>query len=178
MMPQKKNPDSLELIRGKAGRIFGDLTALITMQKGLPLTYAKDLQEDKEPLFDAVDTALDCITIFGHVLNGLLVKTKKMADMGDGMIYATELADYLTRKGVPFREAHHLVGNIVREALEKGLSLNELSLNAYHQHSELFEDDLYDFLNAEHSVDLRCVDGGTGLEAVERQLKAAEARVK
>ena len=178
MMPQKKNPDSLELIRGKTGRVFGDLTALLTIQKGLPLTYAKDLQEDKEPLFDAVDTALDCITVFGRVLDGLVLKSEKMADMGDSLIYSTELADYLTRKGMPFREAHRLVGGIVRETVEKGLNLDELPMKVYKRHSELFEEDLYDFLNAKRSVNLKSIDGGTGLAAVEQQIRTAEAIIQ
>ncbi|TET32110.1 MAG: argininosuccinate lyase [Planctomycetota bacterium] len=173
MMPQKKNPDSLELVRGRTGRVFGDLIALLTFQKGLPLTYQKDMQEDKEPLFDAIGALSDCLEIFAGVLDGLKLNPDRMAEMGDE-IFATDLADYLTRKGMPFREAHHVVGELVLHAEISGGKLSGLSLETYRKHSGLFEEDLFSLFDAAHSADLRAITGGTAKEAVEKQITAAE----
>ena len=178
MMPQKKNPDSLELIRGKTGRVYGDLIGLLTVMKGLPLTYSKDLQEDKEPLFDAVDSVRDCLVLFGRILDGFVLNEKRIENSMDSFLFATELADYLTHKGMPFRKAHRIVGMLVSTAKERGSKLEDLPLDVYRSQSELFEHDLYSFLNGKHAVELRNLEGGTSFNAVQRQIKKAGALLK
>jgi len=173
MMPQKKNPDSLELIRGKTGRVYGDLMTLLTIQKGLPLTYGKDLQEDKEPLFDALDTARDCAMVFVGVVETMKVKRNRMRDALDGNLYATDLADALVRRGVPFRDAHHIVGGLVGTAVARGISIIDLPWEEFEKASAHFRKDDIARLTPESSTDARNVSGGTARQSVTDQLTAA-----
>lgn len=177
MMPQKKNPDSLELIRGKTGRVYGDLMALLTTMKGAPLTYSKDMQEDKEPLFDALDTAAICLDVFGGAWAGMTLKSARMEAVVDSGALATDLADYLVRKGLPFREAHHVIGQLVRNALSADQALTELSLGDLQAASPHFAEDALGLLNVRASLALRNIEGGTGPEAVRDQLSLARARL-
>jgi len=174
MMPQKKNPDSLELIRGKTGRVYGNLVALLTVMKGIPLTYSKDMQEDKEPLFDTVDTLWMSLEVFSGVWDSMDLKTKRTAAAMDGMILATDLADYLTRKGVPFRECHHIVGGIVKRAIEEGVRLESLSMDVLKEASDVFEDDVRDILSHTASTDARDVEGGTSRRSVDAQISSGK----
>ena len=174
LMPQKKNADSLELIRGKTGRVVGDLVALLMVLKGLPSTYNKDLQEDKEVLFDAIDTLEMTLPIAAGVIETLIIHPKRMkAALTDEML-ATELADYLVMRGVPFREAHHLVGQVVQKALAQNVSLRDLPLFDYQTVSKLFHRDLMDWLDFERGVERRTSIGGTSRASVETQIVAAE----
>lgn len=171
MMPQKKNPDSLELIRGKTGRVYGNLMALLTVMKGLPLTYSKDLQEDKEPFFDTVDTVHQVLEVFAGAWRTMAVHTDRMREALDGTVVATDLADYLVRKGLPFRETHRIVGRLVRTAHSRGRRLDELDLRTLHSECDLFEADVAESLRVEASVNRRELDGGTGYEAVAAQIR-------
>lgn len=175
MMPQKKNPDSLELIRGKTGRVYGDLIALLTTMKGAPLTYSKDMQEDKEPLFDALDTATICLDVFGGAWAGMTLNAERMESVVDPGALATDLADYLVGKGLPFRDAHHVVGALVRSALSADRSLTELTLEELQDASPHFSEDALSLLNVRSSLALRNIQGGTGPEAVRAQLAEARA---
>ncbi len=173
MMPQKKNPDSLELIRGKTGRVYGNLMALLTTMKGLALTYSKDLQEDKEPVFDSFETVCDCLDVFAAAWQSMTVNTARMTAAVDDTTLATDVADYLVRKGMPFREAHHVVGELVAETLAGGKRLGSLELVDFERHSERFEQDVLSLLSVERSLELRDIQGGTGPQAVHEQLAAA-----
>jgi argininosuccinate lyase len=176
LMPQKKNPDALELIRGKAGRIFGHQTALLATLKGLPLAYNKDLQEDKEAVFDTVDTVKDSLAVATIVLKNLRLNEMRTKSASKrGYLNATELADYLVRKGVPFREAHDLVGKIVLKAIEKGIELNQLSLAEMNEFSTIIEDDVFFALSLEQTLASKHQIGGTAPERVFEELKAAKA---
>ncbi len=178
LMPQKKNPDALELIRGKAGRVFAHLTALLITLKGLPMTYNKDLQEDKEGLFDAVRTTETCIRMFRRVLETLHVCTDRMGSAArDGYMNATELADYLAAKGMPFRQAHRLVGKLVLRALELHLPLEKLPLAQYRSFSPLFSEDVYVCLRLEKALAKRRSSGGTAPSAVRRAVKRFRRRI-
>ena len=175
LMPQKKNPDSLELIRGKTGRLTGHLVSLLVMMKGLPTGYYRDLQEDKEPLFDAVDTLGLALTIMAGVVRTLRPNAQRMeAVLSDGML-ATDLSDYLVRKGVPFRQAHGLVGEAIREAEERGVPLRGLPLEGFQAISSAFDSDLYSVFEFRSAVEARDVDGGTASSAVDLQLQRARA---
>jgi argininosuccinate lyase len=174
LMPQKKNPDSMELVRGKAGRVFGDLTALLTTLKGLPLAYNKDMQEDKEAVFDAFDTTAGSLEVSTIVLQNLSVSRERMsAAATTGMLNATELADYLVRKGVPFREAHETVGKAVLKAIEKGVELDELSLNDLRALSNKIGKDVFECLTLEQTLATKSQLGGTAPEQVARALISA-----
>jgi len=173
IMPQKKNPDSLELIRGKAGRVFGDLVSLLTTMKGIPLTYSKDMQEDKEPFFDGLETAEICLDVFSGAWGSMELKVERMEGAVDDLALATDLADYLVRGGMPFREAHHVIGGVVREAVERGGGLTGLRLEDLRRHSEVFGEDVVALLEVRHSLSLRNLEGGTGPEAVEEQMGKA-----
>ncbi|MGD8967113.1 MAG: argininosuccinate lyase [Anaerolineae bacterium] len=181
LMPQKKNPDSLELMRGKSGRVIGHLTGLLTTLKGLPTAYNKDLQEDKEALFDTVDTLKAELAVAAGVVRTLRVNAGRMEAVLDGLyaqgMLATDLADYLVRKGVPFRQGHHLVGQVVRRAEELGVSLKELDLEEYQAVHSGFAEDLYDVFDFVRSVEARAVEGGTAPAAVRAQIRAAKERV-
>lgn len=175
MMPQKKNPDAAELIRGKTGRVYGDLVGLMTMMKGLPLTYNKDMQEDKEALFDASDTVLGCLSVFTPMLKTARFKAHRMADAtADGFLNATDLADYLVTKGVAFREAHEVSGKAVRYALAHGKRLDELTHEEYAEWTEADLSGLYHAIDMRVCLDRRNVDGGPAPAAVKNAL--AEAR--
>ena len=177
LMPQKKNPDSLELLRGKAGRLIGHLVALLTAVKGLPSTYNKDLQEDKEPLFDAIDTLELALPVAAGVIATLKVHPQRMAEALDDGILATDLADYLVRRGVPFRRSHHLVGQVVRRALERGVPLRELPLDEFREVAEEFGEDVYQIFDFRHSVEARDSYGGTATQVVRQQLARARERL-
>ena len=171
IMPQKKNPDVAELVRGKTGRIYGDLIALLTVMKGLPLAYNKDMQEDKEPVFDAIDTIEMCIPVFGAMLNTLTVRPKNMAKAAaGGFINATDCADYLTKKGMPFREAYMIVGRLVNMCIQSGETLDTLTLRDFRAISSLFDGDIYDALDLRHCVSERKVFGGPSHDDVVRQI--------
>ena len=162
LMPQKKNPDSMELVRGKAGRVFGDTLALLTMLKGLPLAYNKDMQEDKEAVFDAFDNTHNSLQISRVVLKNVRLMKERMREAAaKGMMNATELADYLVHKGMPFREAHEVVGQIVVRALERGVELQELSLDDLRTASALIEADVLDALSLERTLESKTQVGGT-----------------
>ncbi|GAB4518524.1 MAG: argininosuccinate lyase [Anaerolineae bacterium] len=175
LMPQKKNPDTLELLRGKSGRLIGDLTALLVTLKGLPLTYNSDLQEDKERLFDAVDTLQVALPITAAVLRQMTLHPDRMAAALSDDLLATDLADYLVRKGMPFRESHHVVGRAVRRAEELGIPLSQLPLSELREISPLFEEDVASVWDFERSVERRNSIGGTSRAAIEAQLAQARA---
>jgi argininosuccinate lyase len=170
MMPQKKNPDALELIRGKTGRVYGNLMALLTVMKGIPLAYAKDMQEDKEPLFDTIETLEMVLPIFARIWETLQVREERMRGAIQGMTLATDLADYLVKKGVPFRECHHIVGGLVREAIARGKDLRDVPFEAFRERSALFGRDVHDLLTPERSVALRDAPGGTSRRSVRAQI--------
>lgn len=172
IMPQKKNPDMAELVRGKTGRVYGDLMALLTTLKGLPLAYNKDMQEDKEAIFDAVDTVKKCLEVFTPMLTTLKVLPDNMyAAAGKGFINATDLADYLTKKGMPFRSAYKTVGQIVAFCIDNGLVLENMPLERYKQFDEMFENDLYGEISLETCVKKRISAGSTGPESVNAQIE-------
>ena len=175
IMPQKKNPDVAELIRGKSGRLYGNLLAVLTAMKGLPLTYNSDMQEDKEPWFDSVDTLEAILTVLPPMLAGLTFRVERMRRAaGENFATATDLADYLVKKGLPFREAHEIVGRVVRHALDAGKELDALTLDELRRFSPLIEKDVHGALTVDASLAARNVAGGTAPEAVRRAL--ADAR--
>jgi argininosuccinate lyase len=176
LMPQKKNPDSMELVRGKAGRVFGDLLALLTTLKGLPLAYNKDMQEDKEAVFDAFDTVISCLNVTTTVLKNIEVnKDRARAAASTGYMNATELADYLVRKGVPFREAHEIVGKVVTRAIELGKELEQVELDELRNFSQLIEQDVYEALSLERTLGSKSQMGGTAPDVVDAALLAARS---
>jgi len=178
LMPQKKNPDVLELARGRAGRAIGDLVALLTTLKGLPLAYNRDLQEDKQPLFDAVDLALATVAIAADVVKVLRFDTEAMkAAASDPLLMATDVADYLVVKGVPFRESHRIVGRVVREVQRQGRSFADMDLDDWRRHSDRFDDDVLELFDAERSLRRKEVVGGPGPKMVSRQLVRAATLV-
>jgi argininosuccinate lyase len=171
MMPQKKNPDIPELVRGKTGRVFGDLMGLLTMLKALPLSFNKDMQEDKEALFDAIETTENCLTLMSAVIESMVVKKENMLkNIQQSYSNATDLADYLASKGVPFRQAHEITGKTVLYAISKQKYLLELSLEEYRQFSSMVEEDIFTFLAEENVVEARKSEGGTAKVQVENQL--------
>ena len=173
LMPQKKNPDTLELTRGKSGRLIGHLTGMLATLKGLPSSYDKDLQEDKEPVFDAFDTLSVALPVMAGVLRTLTVQAEKMAAQLEPAMLATDLADYLVRKGMPFREAHHLVGEVVRLAESRALQISELPLADLQSVSEQFDADVSAVFDFESSLASRVQRGGTSPQALRDQLAAA-----
>jgi argininosuccinate lyase len=176
LMPQKKNPDSMELVRGKAGRVFGHLQSVLTTMKGLPLAYNKDMQEDKEALFDTVDTVGACLSVTTTVLRNIHVNDARARDAAKhGYLNATELADYLTRKGVPFREAHETVGKIVTYAIERGVEIDELSVNKLQSFSTLIDEDVMEALSLAKTLATKAQTGGTAPERVAEELARAKA---
>ncbi|EGR4189718.1 TPA: argininosuccinate lyase [Vibrio cholerae] len=179
LMPQKKNPDALELIRGKTGRVYGALAGMMMTVKALPLAYNKDMQEDKEGLFDALDTWFDCLQMAGLCFDGIKVNAARTLEAAkQGYSNATELADYLVAKGIPFREAHHIVGVAVVAAIGKGVALEELSLAELQQFSPLIEQDVYPILTIESCLEKRCALGGVSPKQVAHALQQAQTRVK
>jgi argininosuccinate lyase len=178
IMPQKKNPDAAELIRGKTGRVMGDLVGLLTVLKGLPLAYNKDLQEDKEPVFDAADTVLDCLRVMAPMLGGLAVREERLLEAAQGgFLNATELADYLAARGVPFRQAHEVAGKAVRLAEQSGRALEQLALEEYKSLCSVIERDVFEVLDPSHAVNRRTSPGGTARRNVEAALREARKRL-
>jgi argininosuccinate lyase len=178
LMPQKKNPDAMELVRGKTGRVFGHLTALLTMMKGLPLAYNKDMQEDKEAIFDTAGTVSAALAITSTVLRNVHLNDACAREAASqGYLNATELADYLARKGVSFREAHETVGRIVKHAIERQAELNDLSLDDLKSFSTLIEEDVFVSLSLEQTLATKAQEGGTAPERVAEALAAARARL-
>ena len=176
IMPQKKNPDMAELVRGKTGRVYGDLMGTLTMLKGLPLAYNKDMQEDKESIFDAVDTVKMCLGVFTPMIATMTaLKDNMRAAAQKGFINATDLADYLVKKGMPFRTAYKIVGRLVAQCIAEGKVLETLPLEEYRKHSELFAEDLYHEIALETCVEKRISAGGTGAQSVTAQLEAVKA---
>jgi len=172
IMPQKKNPDVPELVRGKTGRVYGNLMSMLTLMKSLPLAYNKDMQEDKEPLFDSIDTIKGSLKIFADMIAQMQVKAGNMRNAASqGFSTATDVADYCVRKGLPFRQAHEVVGKTVRYCVENNKDIPELTLDEFREFSDLIEADIYDFVTLEASVNARKATGGTAREAVERELK-------
>lgn len=175
IMPQKKNPDVAELVRGKTGRVYGDLMSLLTVMKGLPLAYNKDMQEDKEPVFDAIDTVEMCLPVFTAMMDTMTVRTDHMrAAAGKGFINATDCADYLTRKGMPFRDAYTVTGKLVGTCTAQGKTLEDLTMEELKAASDLFEADVYEALKLENCMALRKSYGGPGVEETTRQIAAIE----
>src|SRR4030095_4646720 len=174
LMPQKKNPDSMELVRGKAGRVFGDLMGLLTTLKGLPLAYNKDMQEEKEAVFDSFDTVSSSLKVTATVFKNLGVnKERALAATSGGYMNATELADYLVRKGMPFREAHEVVGKVVRRAIDLGSELEKLSLTELQSFSDLFAEDVHIALSLDQTLKSKSQTGGTSPETVANSIAAA-----
>ena len=172
IMPQKKNPDMAELCRGKTGRVYGDLMALLTTLKGLPLAYNKDMQEDKEMVFDALDTVKLCLTVFTEMLAEMNVKADAMfAAAQKGFMNATDLADYLVKKGMPFRDAYKLSGQAVAECIAKNCILETLSLDEYKKFSELIDEDVYKYIDLRACVETRVSAGGTSKASVLKQIE-------
>src|SRR5688572_7087124 len=174
LMPQKKNPDALELLRGKAGRVFGHHTALLATMKGLPLAYNKDMQEDKEAIFDCVDTVKISLRAAAIVVENVVVDEERMLDAAtSGYLNATELADYLVKKGIPFRTAHDAVGKIVLLGIENGRELGELPLEEMRSIAPQIEQDVFDALSLESTIASKSAIGGTSHERVHAALKTA-----
>ena len=174
IMPQKKNPDIAELVRGKSGRVFGDLTTLLTVMKGIALAYNKDMQEDKEAIFDAVDTVKMCLNAFTPMVDTMTVLKENMRNAAaKGFINATDCADYLVGKGLPFRDAYKATGELVALCIDKGLTLETLPLDEYKKICPLFDDEVYKAINLEKCVADRLVPGGPSKESVEKQIKEA-----
>ena len=179
IMPQKKNPDMAELIRGKTGRVYGNLTALLTVMKGLPLAYNKDLQEDKEGMFDSADTLITSLTVMNGMLSTLTVNRVNMEKSTEqDFSNATELADYLAAKGLPFRKAHELVGLLVLDCIKKGIYLQDVNLQDYQMLSPLINEDVYEVLKSRTAVSRRNSLGGTGFESVKKQIEEAKKELQ
>ena len=178
IMPQKKNPDVAELVRGKTGRVYGDLMSLLTVMKGLPLAYNKDMQEDKEPVFDAIDTVEMCLPVFAAMIDTMKVLPDNMRKAaGKGFINATDCADYLTKKGMPFRDAYTVTGRLVASCTAQGKTLEELTLDELKAVSDLFDQDVYEAINLENCMALRSSYGGPAVSETTRQIEAIEAFV-
>ena len=175
IMPQKKNPDVAELVRGKTGRVYGDLMSLLTVMKGLPLAYNKDMQEDKEPVFDAIDTVEMCLPVFTGMIQTMKVLPENMrAAANKGFINATDCADYLTKKGMPFRDAYTTVGNLVYHCTEQGKTLEDMTLEEFKTISLLFEEDVFAALNMENCAGQRKSFGGPAVSETTRQIRYIE----
>ncbi len=175
IMPQKKNPDMAELVRGKTGRVYGDLMALLTVLKGLPLAYNKDMQEDKESVFDAIDTVKMCLEVFVGMVSSMKANKENMLKAAqNGFINATDLADYLVKKGLPFRSAYKISGQIVAYCIQEKKVLETLTIDEYKQFSELFDDDVYKDIDLKACVDKRISEGGTSVSSVEKQIEFAK----
>ncbi len=178
IMPQKKNPDITELVRGKTGRVYGDLITLLTMMKSLSLAYNKDMQEDKEAIFDAVDTIKEClITVIPMIDTMTVLKDNMRKAAAKGFINATDLADYLTKKGVPFRDAYKISGSIVGWCVMNDKTLEEVPMETFKEYSEIFEEDVYNAISLETCVNMRTSEGGPSKESVEKQIKLAKEKI-
>lgn len=169
IMPQKKNPDIAELVRGKTGRVYGALMSLLTTMKGIPLAYNKDMQEDKELVFDAIDTTKGCLALFTGMMDTISFRKDRMHESAKkGFTNATDAADYLVNHGVPFRDAHGIVGRLVLRCIAEGKSLDDLTLDEYREESPVFENDIYDAISMETCVNRRLTIGAPGKEAMEK----------
>ncbi len=178
IMPQKKNPDMAELVRGKTGRVYGDLMATLTVLKGLPLAYNKDMQEDKEAIFDATETVVKCLEVFIPMIDTMKpLKDNMYKAAKGGFINATDLADYLTKRGMPFRSAYKIVGGIVSECIKRGITLDEMPLADYRAYSDLFAEDLYDEISLETCVAKRISAGSTGYDSVNHQIAYVKEQI-
>lgn len=176
IMPQKKNPDVPELMRGKTGRVYGNLMSLLTLVKGLPLTYNRDLQEDKEPVFDTADTVLSTMRLLTKLLPEIRINRERMAQMAaQGFTLATDLADYLVRKGVPFRKAHHVVGQVVQYCIQHGKELGDCSLDEFKTFQKVFDEDVFPYLQISSVIDQRTSLGGTATSRVKEAIAKAWA---
>lgn len=179
IMPQKKNPDFAELIRGKTGRVYGDMIALFTMMKGLPLSYDRDMQEDKSSFFEAYDTVVSSLRIFSEMVRTAKWNEKKMSESCEGgFLNATDVADYLVRKGMPFRTAHGVSAKLVRSAIENNCKLEELDFSEYKKASPLFENDIFDLITSKKCVEIRNITGGPASEQVQKQIDVLEKFVQ
>ena len=179
IMPQKKNPDMAELVRGKTGRVYGDLMALLTTLKGIPLAYNKDMQEDKESIFDAVDTVKMCLQVFVGMVGTMQANKENMLRAAQkGFINATDLADYLVKKGMPFRSAYKISGGLVAHCIRENTVLEELPLEIYREQSDLFDTDLYEAISLRTCVDTRISEGGTSLKSVKEQIAYVKEQLK
>lgn len=175
IMPQKKNPDMAELIRGKSGRVYGDLMTLLTICKGLPMAYNKDLQEDKEPVFDAADTLKASLGIFREMILTMSVKKDSMESAAKyGYMNATDAADYLVSKGIPFRDCHEIIGRIVLHCIGKGIAIDDMSMEEFKSFSDKFEDDIYDKISIRSCIEAKKSKGSTSFESVKQQLADIE----
>lgn len=175
IMPQKKNPDIAELVRGKTGRVYGALISILTTMKGIPLAYNKDMQEDKELTFDAIDTVKGCIKLFAGMIDTMKFNSKRMEDSAKkGFINATDAADYLVKKNVPFRDAHSYVGQLVLKCIEKGIALDELSLEEYQKVCPAFEDDIYEAISLKTCIEKRLTTGAPGPEMMRKVIQHYE----
>ncbi len=178
IMPQKKNPDMAELVRGKTGRVYGDLMALLTTLKGIPLAYNKDMQEDKECVFDALDTVKACLDIFSGMVSEMTANTENMRNAAKtGFINATDLADYIVGKGLPFRTAYKISGEIVAYCIKNGFVLENLPLETYKEYGDFFDDGVYTAVDLENCVMRRTSEGGTGIASIENQIKWVKERL-
>ena len=178
IMPQKKNPDMAELVRGKTGRVYGDLMATLTMLKGIPLAYNKDMQEDKEAIFDSVETVQKCLRVFIPMIETMKPIPENMyAASKKGFINATDLADYLTKRGLPFRTAYKIVGTVVGKCVKEGITLDEVPLEEYKSYSDIFAEDLYDEISLETCIRKRISKGSTGYDSVEEQIRYVEEKL-
>ena len=179
IMPQKKNPDMAELVRGKTGRVYGDLMGMLTMLKGIPLAYNKDMQEDKECIFDGVETVIKCLDVFAPMIKTLKpLKENMYKACTKGFINATDLADYLTKKGMPFRSAYKIAGTIVGDCVKKGITLDEYPLEDYKKYADIFDEDLYQEISMETCIKKRISKGSTGYESVKEQLNFVKEFLK
>ncbi|MBR3312022.1 MAG: argininosuccinate lyase [Solobacterium sp.] len=179
IMPQKKNSDMAELIRGKTGRVYGDLMGLLTVMKGLPLAYNKDMQEDKEPVFDAMDTAVMCLSVLTPMISTMKVNQNRMKQAAqEGFINATDLADYMVRKGLPFRTAYKITGQIVGDCIRNGQILENLPLETYQTYWEQFDNDLYEAIDLTNAADTRTSKGGTSRQSIKEQIEAVKEKLQ
>ena len=179
IMPQKKNPDMAELVRGKTGRVYGSLVTLLTLMKGLPLAYNKDMQEDKEAVFDACDTVKMCLEVFTPMIDTMTVRTANMRRAAqDGFINATDLADYLVRKGLPFRSAYQISGQLVARCMAEGYVLETLPLEIYQSYSDRFDRDVYEAVDLTNCVKNRISEGGPSVDSVKTQIEYVKAKLK
>lgn len=178
IMPQKKNPDIAELVRGKTGRVYGDLTTVLTMMKGIALAYNKDMQEDKEAVFDAIDNAKICLELFTAMISTMIVKKERLRQAASGgFINATDCADYLVKKGLPFRDAYRVSGRLVAYCIENKTDLESLSIETYRKFSSLFDDGIYEAVNLENCVATRLVYGGPSKKSTEHQIELCETYI-
>jgi len=178
IMPQKKNPDIAELIRGKTARVYGDLVTLMTLLKGLPMTYNRDLQEDKEPLFDAVDTVKACLSMFTEMIKNTTFNVQKMySAAGEGFSTATDVAEYLVKKGIPFRKAHEITGKIVAYGLKNKKNLENLTVKEYQKFNKCFNEDIKNIIKLEKAVNSRQHTGGTATKTVLQRIKEHEKSI-